>query len=109
MQIIESQTGGWTVLTLTGRIDDAGSKILKEKLLPLMTGGAVALDFTGVEYVTSVGFRVLMSALKEQLAKKGRLLLGNMSDPVRQFFDMAGLSTVFKITHRIQDVINQAP
>ena len=108
MQITESTQGTWTVLTLAGKIDNAGADELKAALLPRLTGNAVALDFTGVEYVTSSGFRVLMQAEREQRAKHGRLLLGNMSEPVRGFFDMAGLSTVLKITHDIQSVISQS-
>ncbi len=98
MHITQTTQPPWTVLTLGGKIDNAGSEELKAALLPLMNGGAVALDFTNVEYITSSGFRVLMVAQKQQQAAKGRLLLGNMSDPLRHFFDMAGLSTVFRIT-----------
>ncbi len=104
MQINETQHGAWTVLVLSGKIDQPGAEELKTALLPRMTGGAVALDFTGVEYVTSVGFRVLMQAEREQRAQGGRLLLGNMSEPVRRFFDIAGLSVVFKITHDVYSV-----
>ena len=109
MQITESKIAAWTVLTLNGKIDQAGADALKAALAPHLTGGLVALDFTHVEYVTSQGFRVLMQALKEQTAKGGRLLLGNMSEPVRMFFDMAGLSTVFKVVHDIHVVIQAKP
>ena len=109
MQITESKIATWTVLTLNGKIDQAGAEELKAALAPHLTGGLVALDFTQVEYVTSQGFRVLMQALKEQSAKGGRLLLGNMSESVRAFFDMAGLSTVFKVVHDIHVVIRATP
>lgn len=109
MQITASKQGSWTVLALTGKIDNAGSEELKAALLPLMTGSPVALDFTNVEYVTSSGFRVLMVAYKEQQAKKGRIVLGNMNEPLRGFFDMAGLSTVFKIVPDIKTVIAATP
>ena len=90
------------MLSLTGPIDNAGAGELKAILLPLMTGGSVALDFGGVDYVTSSGFRVLMQAEREQRAKQGRLLLGNMSDDVRRFFDIAGVSALFKIAHDLR-------
>ena len=109
MQITESKSGAWTVLTLSGKIDNPGSDELKARLLPLMTGGAVALDFTDVEYITSSGFRALMIAHKEQAAKKGRIVLGNMNDSLRGFFEMAGLSVVFKIVADIKPVIAAAP
>jgi anti-anti-sigma factor len=109
MQITESQHAGWTVLKLAGKIDQDGSAELKTALAPHLTGGLVALDFTDIEYVTSLGFRVLLQALKEQTAKGGRLLLGNMREPVRAFFDIAGLSTVFKVVHDIYPTVDAAP
>lgn len=109
MQINSSTQGGWTVLTLTGKIDHAGADELKTALAPHLAGGALALDFTGVEYVTSSGFRVLLQAFKDLRAAGGQMILGNMSSSLRGFFDMAGLSTVFKITHDIRTVIDQAP
>lgn len=99
MKIAESKQGSWTVLKLEGRIDHVGADELEPVLLPHMRGGAVALDFGGVEFVTSSGFRVLMRAEREQAAKGGRLVLGNMRDAVRSVFDIAGLSQHFKITH----------
>jgi anti-anti-sigma factor len=109
MQITESKTGAWTILRLVGKLDDAGSAELKVALAPhLSTGEALALDFTETEYIASVGFRVLLQALKEIRNAHGRLLLGNMSEPVRRFFDIAGLGAVFKIADDLHTVVNQA-
>ncbi len=106
MQITVSTRGPWTVLSLSGKIDERGTEDLKAALLPRMTGGVVALDFAGVEYITSLGFRTLMQAEREQRAKHGRLLLGNLSDPVERFFETAGLGTVFQITYDLDAVID---
>ncbi len=109
MQITESSQGAWTILQLAGKIDSEGSNELGRKLMPLMNGGAVALNFSGVEYITSVGFRTLLTALREQTAKKGRLVVGNMPEAVRAYFDVAGLSPVFKVASDIQPIVSQAP
>ena len=106
MQISESKHGSWNVVTLVGKLDETGAAELDAVLVPLLTGGAVALDFAGVEYVTSSGFRVLMKAMKQQMANKGRLVLGQMSDPVRRFFEIAGLGTFFKIVPNLQPVLD---
>jgi len=97
MTITTSTLGKWTLFTLVGKIDNAGADELKAALFPQLTGGAIALDCTGVEYVTSSGFRVLMQCEKEQRLKGGRLILGNMSTPVSSFFEIAGLHTLFTI------------
>ena len=105
MQINESRNGEWTVLHLNGKVDNEGSETLQKVLLPLVTGGQIALDFSDVEYITSSGFRVLMVAFREQTAKGGRLLLGNMTSHVRGYFDVAGLSPHFKVVNSVYDVI----
>lgn len=107
MQISEAKQGSWIVLKLTGRIDHTGADELDRVLLPHMRGGAVALDFRGVDFISSAGFRVLMHAEREQHARKGRLLLGNLRDSVRQVFDLAGLTQHFQVTHDIMTVIAQ--
>ena len=97
MKISESKQGTWTVLTISGKIDHNGAEELERVLMPLASGGSIAVDFRGVEYVTSSGFRVLMHAEREQHARNGKLVLTNMRDVVRQLFDVAGLSQHFKI------------
>ncbi|HEY3754821.1 MAG TPA: STAS domain-containing protein [Opitutaceae bacterium] len=110
MQITVTTPGAWTVLRLEGKIDNAGSDELKAALAPHLGGGkSVALDFSGTDYIASVGFRVLMQAYKEVHAAKGRLVLGNMSPALRRFFDIAGLGAVFKIANPLDAVINGAP
>lgn len=105
MQIAESKHTAWTVFALTGKIDQEGAAQLKAALAPHLGSSQLALDFTHVEYVTSVGFRVLLQALKEQTAKGGRLLIGNMSQPVYAFFEIAGLNTTFKVVHDIYPTV----
>lgn len=97
MTITPSAQGDWTVLTLVGKIDNAGSEALKAVLVPLLTGGLIALQCSEVEYVTSSGFRVLMQAEREQRLKGGRFVLGNLSASVAKFFEIAGLHTLFTI------------
>lgn len=106
MNITTSTHGDWALLTLAGKLDNAGCEELKAVLFPLLAGGSVALDFAGVEYVTSSGFRVLMQAEKEQRLKGGRLVLGNMSKPVGSFFEVAGLHTLFKIVPDLQAALD---
>jgi len=106
MEITHSQTGAWVVLALAGNLDTTGSEELEAVLLPLVNGSPVALDFSGVGYVTSAGFRTLMIALKQQTASQGTLVLGGMSAPVRRFFDIAGLGRVFKIVDELSAIVS---
>jgi anti-anti-sigma factor len=99
MQIASSARGPWTVLSLDGKLDNAGADLLKADLLPRLAAGpaSVALDFAKVEYVTSSGFRVLLQAEKEQRKHGGRLLIAHLSPTLRNFFEIAGLHTVLRL------------
>lgn len=99
MQITPSTRGSWTVLTLAGKLDNAGADLLKADLLPRLSAGpaSVALDFAQVEYVTSSGFRVLLQGEKEQRKNGGRLLVAHLSPTLRNFFEIAGLHTVLHL------------
>ena len=97
MNITQSTQGSSIILTLAGKLDLAGAETLLNALAPHLTGGSLVLDFGGVEYITSYGFRVLMQAEKQQRLKQGRIVLANLSAPVGRFFEIAGLHTVFKI------------
>lgn len=107
MKIAESRQGAWIVLTLSGRIDHAGAEELEPVLLPHMHGGAVALDFAGVDFISSSGFRVLMRAEREQHAHQGRLLFGNLRDSIRSVFDVAGLTRYFQIVPNLATSLRQ--
>ncbi|MGH7306144.1 MAG: STAS domain-containing protein, partial [Candidatus Rokuibacteriota bacterium] len=66
------------VLSPVGRIDHSTSEDFKTALAPHMASCAeghdkVILDFAGVEYISSVGLRVLMLASKQAKAQRGSL------------------------------------
>jgi len=50
-------------------------------------------DFAGVEYISSAGIRVVVSAVK-MLDGKGELKIVNASDEVVEVFDLVGLKSV---------------
>lgn len=99
MQITSATRGSWTVLSLDGKLDNAGAEVFKAALLPLLHSSAsVAVDFAKIQYVTSSGFRVLLQAEKAQRQHGGRLLVAHVSAPLRKFFEIAGLHTVLRLT-----------
>jgi anti-anti-sigma factor len=95
---------GRTVLTLSGKVDHDGALQLEAALAPLLTGGRIALDLTDTVYVTSHGFRVLLTAVRAQRGLGGDILLAGLSEPVRNYFDIAGLSAAFEIVATRADI-----
>jgi len=99
MTIAERKQGDWTVLHLSGRIDNPGSITLKDRLVPLASVHHchVILDFSGVLYLSSTGLRVLLIAAQQAQAARGMLRICGVSPAIRDFFKMSGLDKVLKI------------
>ena len=60
------------------------------------------IDLQGVDYMSSAGLRVLLTALKERRAAGLRLSCCGVQPTIRQVFDMSGLSTHLDL-HDSQD------
>jgi anti-anti-sigma factor len=82
MEIGSRRYGEVVVAAPAGRIDHANAEALKAALQPLVDGDAPLLvDLSGVDYISSVGLRVLMLAAKS-LRARGRALAVAAAQPV---------------------------
>ena len=99
-----STQGSWTLLTLHGKIDRPGADQLEIALAPHLGGGRLALDMTDVVYVTSSGFRVLLSSYKTLHAVGGDIVIVGLNEAAHNFFHIAGLTQVFKFVPTLTDL-----
>lgn len=99
MEIREVQEGTVTVVAPMGRIDSTTSGELDAKLQALAAAGQrrVVVDFSGVEYISSAGLRVLLTLAKRTRDTGGKLALSALDSSVRQVFDLAGFTALFSV------------
>ncbi|HEY4417604.1 MAG TPA: STAS domain-containing protein [Verrucomicrobiae bacterium] len=99
MQVEEKQHGEWTVLALTGKISTETAPEFQTRLLAVIERGApkLAVDLGGVDYISSIGIRVVMLGLKGQRAKKGELVFCRPNDSLQMLFKITGLTGLVKI------------
>ena len=93
-----------------GRIDHASAEVFKQKLEPLLahcTEGSdrVVLDFSGVEYISSVGLRVLMLAAKQVKVQKGTIVIAGMQPVVKEIYDISRFNYVFASFPAVRDAL----
>jgi anti-sigma B factor antagonist len=92
MTIEHVRTGKSTVvLTLTGRLDTANAPLLEQKIK--QWGDEITeldLDFSALDYISSMGLRVLLQAKKSFKEKGRQLVIKNMGDSIREVFQMTG-------------------
>ena len=96
MTIDKEFSGGRLSLKVGGRLDTNTSPELEAEL-KLDGVSEVVFDFSGLEYISSAGLRVLMTAQKAMMAVRGKVTVASPNEMVRGVLDMTGLSSVFEI------------
>ena len=82
---------------LEGRLDTITSPELEEELkASLENAQALVLDFEKLEYISSAGLRVLLSAQKT-MAKRGEMKLTHVNETVMEIFEVTGFSDILTI------------
>ncbi len=56
----------------------------------------LTLDFSGLDYVSSAGLRVLLAAYK-RMAGKGGMKIRNVNEVVREVFEVTGFEDILTI------------
>jgi anti-anti-sigma factor len=99
MQISEEKLGMVLAVALQGRLDAATSKGVEDRLLSLIESGEsrLVVDLAKLDYISSVGLRVLMLAAKRLRAAEGAIAVCALQPSVAQVFEIAGFTTIFRI------------
>ncbi len=99
MQITETRKNNVVELVLSGRLDVNAAEKLEEELEHNLSLGAiklVVLDMQALEYISSAGVRVLLSAQKNM--REGReMIIRSPSKFCRQVFEVTGADIFLKI------------
>ena len=100
MELRRESVGDVTVLAVTGRVDSTSAPVLQQHLISAVHApqARVLVDLSGLDYISSAGFRVLLLSAKHSESAGGRLVLCGLSAKVRQLFDIGGFLDLFPIT-----------
>src|SRR6266403_1508697 len=72
-------------------------------LRPKRYADTVVLDFAGVEYISSVGLRVLMLASKQAKSQRGALGIAALQPAVREIFDISRFTMVLDVFPSVRE------
>ena len=108
MNISEAKQGNVTILKVQGKLDATSSPELDKRLADLAESGAsrMALDLAGLDYVSSAGLRVFLSAAKRLKQAHGKLALANLSAQVQQIFDIAGFESILPVFKTVKEAVD---
>jgi anti-anti-sigma factor len=96
------------VMEIEGRIDaNTASEIEQElNILKEQSAFKIIVDFSGVNYISSGGLRVFLTALKWTRANNGDLKLVRLEKNVEKIFKLAGFTKIFNIMSDVESALN---
>lgn len=97
MTLTKQQEGSNLTVFAEGRLDTTTAPQLDEFLKTSLDGVTqLTLDFSRLTYVSSAGLRVILSTQK-LMSKKGKLVVKNVQEAVRDVFEVTGFSNILTI------------
>ena len=97
MEIIKNANGPELEITLAGRLDTMTAPELESELKQSLNGiEALTLNFEKLEYISSAGLRVILSAQKI-MNKQGEMKIKNVNSEIMDVFEITGFSDILTI------------
>jgi len=100
MEIKKSTEGNSVLLELKGRLDTITSSQLEVELEDVFTEEDVNLtfDFSALDYISSSGLRVLLSAQKKINALGTSMKIIGANEVVKEIFDATGFTKIMDLS-----------
>ena len=97
MTIDKQINGSELTLSLTGRLDTTTAPELEAVIKENITGVSnLVMDFAGLEYLSSAGLRVILSAQKT-MNKQGEMVIRNVNETINEVFEITGFIDILTI------------
>ena len=97
LKIDKTVDNGKTKVALEGRLDTVTAPELEAALKEVLpTATELTMDFEKLEYISSAGLRVLLSAQKT-MNTKGSMKVKNVNDTIMEIFEVTGFSDILTI------------
>ncbi len=97
MTIKKEQNGQELCVSLEGRLDTTTSPELEQELKNSLDGiTSLIVDIAALDYISSAGLRVLLSAQKT-MNKQGSMVVKNVSEEIMEVFEVTGFSDILTI------------
>jgi len=105
MELNEIKKGSYLVIQLPSRLDTSNYTELESKLIGIIDRGEhlIAVDCSGLVYISSSGLRVLLMALKKITAASGKFHLCCLQDNIREIFEISGFTSIFNIFETVDE------
>lgn len=98
MQISTRTSNDTHIVAIAGSLDSATSPEAQKTLDGILASARkVVLDFSGLDYISSAGLRVLLGAAKKLRASGGTLRMFGLNQSVKEVFEISGFSAILSV------------
>ena len=97
MTITKTAENGTLRIALEGPLDANAPPPLEAELKTSLSGiTELELDFSGLEYISSAGLRVLLAAQKT-MSRQGKMTIRNVNETIMEVFEITGFVEILTI------------
>ena len=96
MEIVRTESGDEVTLKISGCLDTAATPQFAAEMEKAATAGAIVLDMSSLEFISSSALRQLV-AVQKRRGSGLRIVLVGMNEVVREVFSVTGLDEVFEV------------
>ncbi len=97
MTINKEMNGTELRVALNGKLDTTTAPQLEEELKPSLSGVTeLVFDFEKLDYISSAGLRVLLSAQKK-MSNVGSMKIVNVNEIISEIFEVTGFNEILTV------------
>ena len=110
MNVTSRRYGPAVVLQVSGRLDQDTCEAFRGQLMGFVEaaahdGGAIVLDLSQLEYVSSAGLRCFMLASRQAKALSGRIYVAALQPMVAEIFEISHFNLVFQVFPSVREAL----
>lgn len=111
MNATSRRYGNALVVKVSGRLDQDTCDAFRGQLMGFVAdaaaqqGGAVVLDLSALEYVSSAGLRCFMLASREARTKNARIVVAALQPMVAEIFAISHFNLVFQVFADVREAL----
>lgn len=109
MKIVDKNLNDVTIVSVEGSIDALTAPEISKYMNNLISNGKTKLvaNFSGVDYTSSAGLRVLLGAVKETRSRGGDLFLVGVQPDVEKVLSLSGFTSIIKVFTDEEQAVSQ--
>ncbi len=110
MNVSSRRFANAVVVQVAGRLDQDTCEAFRGQLMTLVDeaahdGGAIVLDLSALEYISSAGLRCFMLASRQAKAQHGRIFVAALQPMVAEIFEISHFNLVFQVFPAVGDAL----